>query len=144
MKDCFRIFGFPFYFVGWLAPAYRDIQSQRGHIQTIKTSTKTCFQLESLLFGCQTCPWQGWERRSQSQRGHEGKREIEYESLPNRPANFATDSIFSLNIFSLISNCLRQILLQMPIVDDFDVACRVFKITRIDNVFVSYWRFNPR
>ena len=30
------------------------------------------------------------------------------------------------------------------IVDDFDVACRVFKITRIDNVFVSYWRFNPR
>lgn len=26
----------------------------------IKTSTKTCFQLESLLFGCQTCPWQGW------------------------------------------------------------------------------------
>ncbi len=105
MKACFRIFGFPFYFVGWLAPAYRDIQSQRGH---------------------------------------EGKREIEYESLPNRPANFATDSIFSLNIFSLISNCLRQILLQMPIVDDFDVACRVFKITRIDNVFVSYWRFNPR
>ncbi len=28
MKACFQIFGFPFYFVGWLAPAYRDRRSQ--------------------------------------------------------------------------------------------------------------------
>ena len=31
MKTRFQIFKAPFYFVGWQAPAYRDIQSQRDH-----------------------------------------------------------------------------------------------------------------
>ena len=39
---------------------------------------------------------------------------------------------------------LRKLFLQIPIVDNFDVACRVLKITRINNVFFPNRSLNPK
>ena len=53
MKACFQIFKAPFYFVGWLAPAYRDRwnQSQRDHERQRVLKDEYLFSNSSGLFG---------------------------------------------------------------------------------------------
>ena len=52
----FQIFKAPFYFVGWQAPAYRDMQSQRDHERLKGFKEKSLLLTLWSLFSCRLKP----------------------------------------------------------------------------------------